>query len=150
MTTALIVTQIVTAVVAVAGLGLSIYNFYIRWQDEKPRLQIRYEYGFVPFRNPIVSFTIANSGNKVPVNVVSIRIPLKNDKVMYFPHLQGEKQMPCRIEPAERVRFWDDFASVAETLIQEGYSGIAEVLLEVEDGLGNVYEEQTKINLKRA
>jgi hypothetical protein len=67
-------------------------------------------------------FTVANPSHR-PVQLTSIRLPVKNGGNMVFPHLEGEKRLPCMIEPGTSSKFWVQLADVEASIRGRDYTG---------------------------
>jgi hypothetical protein len=105
-------------------------------------LQVNLAFGCLAYgprlSEQMLLFTIANPSNR-PVQLTSIRLPLKKSS-MVFPHLAGEKRLPCMIAPGTNVKFWVELSDVQASIQSRGYTGSAKVHAVATDALGNEYK----------
>lgn len=83
-------------------------------------------------------FTAANPSER-STQLTGIRLPLKNGSTMVFAHLDGERRLPCHIEPGTSSKFWVKLADVEASMRDHGYSGPAKIHVIASDALGNDY-----------
>lgn len=136
----------VTAAVAVAGLGLSVYNTFKAQRDRRPRLKLDAAYGFLGYGaqlgNEMIILNIGNNGERpVTINSLTFRIP---DRRTLVPRdLQRDCGLPCTLQPAAGATFWTEYKNIVEDLRREGYRGKIKVRLRAGDTLGNEYFGKT-------
>jgi hypothetical protein len=142
--------------VGVSGL-LAVIGF-VRWlfrrtpdapngpPPREPALRISLAFGFLVYgpelSDQMLLFTVANPTDK-PTQLTGIRLPLKNGANMVFPYMEGEKRLPCMIEPGTSMKFWVKLAEVEAGVRNSAYSFKAEIHGVATDGLGNDYESNT-------
>ncbi len=109
-----------------------------------PALQIKLAFGALTYDGPpylgdqMLLFTVANPSDR-PAQLTDIRLPFKNGSNMVFPHMAGERRLPCMIDPALSVKFWVKLSDVAMVLRSRGYTGAIEIHAVASDALGNDY-----------
>jgi hypothetical protein len=108
-------------------------------------LRVNLTIGFLTYEGPHVSdamllFTVANPGDR-RVQLSSIRIPLKNS-TLAFPHLDGERRMPCFVEPGVNVKFWTKLSDVESALQEQGHTGSTKIRAVASDALGDDYRSK--------
>ena len=108
-----------------------------------PSLQVNLAFGFLSDGGPELSdqmllFTVGNPSDR-PAQLTGIRLPLKNGSNMVFPYLDGEKRLPCMIEPGTSSKFWVKLSDVEASIRSKGYAGSLEVHSVASDALGNDY-----------
>jgi hypothetical protein len=109
-----------------------------------PALQIKLGFGGLTYDGPpylsdqMMLFSVANPTSDRPTQLTSIHLPL-NGANMVFPHLDGERQMPCMIAPATAVRFWVPLSDVKERLRSRGFAFPLTIQAVASDALGNEY-----------
>ncbi len=87
-------------------------------------------------------FTVGNPSDR-PTQLTGIRLPIKNGGNMVFPFLDGEKRLPCMIEPGTSIKFWVKLSDVEASIRSKGYVGSLDVHAVASDGLGNDYKSNT-------
>ena len=146
--------QIVIAIVAVAGLVLSIINFYIQWRDNKPRIKVTITSCFVTTpgieTSPLLlAFTALNIG-KIPVKLSSCGVNLPNSKIL---HLVGINQytinpLPFTLKPGENFITYREYETIVQNIKSEGFRGIIKIIAFYGDQIDNKYTgKKTKINV---
>jgi hypothetical protein len=110
----------------------------------EPALRLNLAFGHLTYDGPpylgeqMLLFTVANPSDR-PTQLAGIRLSLKNGANMVFPHLEGEKRLPCMIEPGTSSKFWVPLSDV-EASIRSRYAAEAASLHAVAtDGVGNDY-----------
>ncbi|MDP9439875.1 MAG: hypothetical protein M3P49_14230 [Actinomycetota bacterium] len=129
--------RIVTASVALLAFGLSVYNFWERRRESKPSLRVTSGFGIVPRGGPYTLLIVANPG-KVNVFLSQLYLELGEGR-MFFPHLEGERPFPCKVEPGEAVTFFQETNPLHEKLRSLGYARERGFPLVAEDALENRY-----------
>jgi hypothetical protein len=113
-----------------------------------PALSVNLSFGALTYDGPpylsdqMLIFTVANPSER-PIQLTGIRLPLTNTANMAFPHLGGEKQLPCMIEPGTSSKFWVDLSDVQMSVRSRGYASPLELHAVASDGLGNSYESNS-------
>ena len=143
---------IVTAMVAVAGLILSIYNFYIRRQDKKPRLVAEISNGFLTFgpelSETMLIFEIANPG-EIPVKISTVEIAWKKKSLVFIGGIEGTRKFPFELEAGDSAKFWIPIKRVASSLKEEqGCIGSENIRAKFKSAVGNEYlSKKIKFNV---
>lgn len=135
-------TSIVTAIVAVIGLGFSIYNFYIGRRDRRPALIAKISNGFLTYgpelSEPMLLLEVANPGEK-KVIVSGVHIAW-GKQTAFFPHgIPGTKAVPFELLSGEGANFWTPLKEFALALHEQGAKGRVKVKACFTDGVGNKY-----------
>jgi hypothetical protein len=120
------ITALVTAVVALAGLSLSIYNLVVARREKRPQLKAKLSSGFLP-RGPDIGplmllLQVANIGEKT-VTVSSVEILWKKRSMVFIHGLPGTTQIPFELEAGKGATFWTPAQEVAASLYKEGARG---------------------------
>ncbi len=139
--------QIVIAIVAVLGLGLSIYNFIVNVREKRPKLVVTP--GFAPVtathERAMYTFTITNYG-KVNVFVSQMYLEVGEGRT-FFPRLEGHRPLQSRLEPGEGLTLFQDVDPLHTVLRNQGFVGPQTFPLIVEDALGNRYRHDFGVDL---
>jgi hypothetical protein len=105
-------------------------------------LQVTLAFGFLTYgpelSDQMMLFTVANPSDR-PAQLTSIRLPLKNGGNMVFPQLEGEKRLPCMIEPGTSSKFWVQLAGLEASIRSRDYTGSVKIRAVATDALGNDY-----------
>ncbi|MFW6047618.1 MAG: hypothetical protein ACOCP4_07540 [Candidatus Woesearchaeota archaeon] len=139
--------EIINNVATAFACAASIYSIILIRLDKKPKLKISADPGILPHigSQGFVIFTIIN--NKEVRNYVhGIEAKINNTKLA-FPFLQGEKKIPCSIDPNEQTRFWTPLKDLQEILRERGYNGDHKIIFIVKDGAGKQYKTKTQIKI---
>ena len=120
------IVAVVTAVVAVAGLVLSIYNFYLARKDKVPNLKAGISNGFLP-RGPelgdvMVLLEVANTGER-PVKISAAEIKWRKNKIVFLSGIPGTLNLPAELSPGDSATFWVPAHEVARTVAKQGGTG---------------------------
>jgi hypothetical protein len=141
--------DIVTAIVAVASLGLSIYNFYVSQQDKRPVLVAKISNGFLIFGPEIsdlmLRLEVANSGEK-QVTVLAVEVAWGRQKA-FFPSIDGTKRIPFELSPSESATFWIPMKDFKVSLRQQGIVGKVRVRACFRDAVGNEYYSRRRFTI---
>ncbi|TEU19593.1 MAG: hypothetical protein E3J21_03300 [Anaerolineales bacterium] len=136
------VSDIITALVAIAGLGLSIYNLYINRRDKKPRLVAKISNGFLTYgpelSPPMLLLEIANAGEK-KVMISAVEIAWRKHKAVFIKGIDGTRDVPFELPAGESANFWTPLEDFASSLEEEGVSGKVRVRACFRDAIGNQY-----------
>jgi hypothetical protein len=112
-----------------------------------PALQINLGFGGLTYDGPpymsdqMLLFSIANPSER-PVQLASIRVPLKG-KTMVFQHLEGERRLPCMVDPGTNVKFWVPLSDVEATIQSHNFTGPIKIHAVASDALDNDYASNT-------
>jgi len=140
MTTTEIV-SIVTAIVAVAGLGLSIYNLYVNRRDKRPLLRSKISNGFLTYgpelSDVMLILEVANPGEK-HVTVSAVEMLFGKEKAI-FPNIQGTNRLPFELQSGQNASFWTPANEFASDLQRRGYKGKLKIRANFRDAVGNNY-----------
>jgi hypothetical protein len=138
----LTIPEIMTAVVAVVGLGLSIYNTVQARRDKRPKLRVHVSFGFLVFGaelgNQRVLIDVGNGWNQT-ITLAGICIPLPDNRSLVFPHLEGERQMPIALAPGISTRFWYNSDALEAETIKAGIGRHEKFRVMAYDALDNKY-----------
>jgi len=145
------ITQAITAVVAVAALGVSIYGLYLQRRDKSPRLQVRgslsslmdHDMSVVEY---VYMITVANQSTD-PVTVTQLYIWDKPDWKQVVLNLRGERPLPCELGSWQSASWWVNYEGLRETLRRNGHRGKLRVKLEATDASGGSHFARTQIIL---
>jgi hypothetical protein len=111
-----------------------------------PALQANLAFGFLTYgpelSDQMLIFAVGNPSDR-PTQLTGLRLPLKNGANMVFPYLDGEKRLPCMVEPGTSRKFWVKLSDVEASIRIKGYAGSLTVPAVASDGLGNDYESNT-------
>ena len=113
-----------------------------------PALSVNLSFGALTYDGPpylsdqMLIFTVANPSER-PIQLAGIRLPLKNGASVIFPHLDGEKQLPCMIEQGTSSKFWVNLSDVQMSVRSRGYPSPLDLHAVASDGLGNSYESNS-------
>ncbi|MFZ5858047.1 MAG: hypothetical protein ACOYZ6_14560 [Chloroflexota bacterium] len=133
--------EIVTAVVAIAGLGLSIYNLYVTRRDKKPLLHSKISYGFreqgSKIGEPMLILEVANAGEKT-VRVVSVDLDLGKKKITY-PFIDGTQRFPFDLPSGQNAIFWTPKKEVMAKLQKGEYKGKVKLRAVFSDAIGTAH-----------
>jgi hypothetical protein len=117
------IATILTAGVALAGLILSIYNFYVDRRDKSPRLVAKISNGFLTsgpeLSDLMLLLEIANPGEKM-VKISAVEIAWKKRKLFFFKGIDGTVKIPFELQPGDSATFWTPIKEVAWALSEQG------------------------------
>lgn len=108
----------------------------------EPPLRLNFAFGALTYDEPpylsdqMIIFTVTNPSDR-PVQLASIHLPLQGAN-MAFPHLGGEKRLPCMVDPGTSLKFWVQLSSVQASARSRGHTDI-QIHAVATDGLGNEY-----------
>jgi hypothetical protein len=109
-------------------------------------LQVNLAFGFLTYgpelSDQMLLFTVGNPSDRA-VQLTGIRLPLKNGANLVFPYLEGEKRLPCMIEPGTSTKFWVRLLDVESRIGNRAYNFKTEIHAVASDGLGNDYASNT-------
>ncbi len=135
-----------------SGAGVAVVTLFVSWlmsqksQAKGSPLRITTAFGFLTF-GPEISdqmflITVANAHEK-PIQVAGVKVPLRGNRTLFFPHLGGEKSIPCFIDGGTSLKFWTDLKELQATLRSHGYAGTSKIRAVVTDGTGVEYKGNT-------
>ena len=106
-----------------------------------PSLRVKLAFGFLTYGpdlgpDQMLLFTVANPSH-MPVQLKGLHVPLKGGANMFFPDLDGERRIPCVIEPGISVMFWVKVSGVQATLRGRNYTCPITIHAVATDALGN-------------
>lgn len=108
----------------------------------EPAVRVNLAFGFLTYgpelSDQMMLFTVANASER-PVQLTGIRLPMKNGANMVFPYLEGERRLPCMIEPGTNAKFWVKLSDVEASIRNRAYNVKTEIHAVATDGLGNDY-----------
>ena len=137
----------VTVVVGVIALVRSLFRPGTENTQPRPparNLQVNLAFGALTYDGPpyvgddMLIFTVANPSERA-TQLTALRIPLGDGSNMVFPYLQGEKRLPCMIEPGTNSKFWVNLADVKASMRSRGQGLTAKIHAIASDALGNDY-----------
>ncbi len=145
-------TAIVTALVAVAGLLLSTYNFYTNRRDKKPRLVAKIANGFLAYGPEVSEFMllleVANLGEK-PVKISAVEIAWGKQSLVFVTGIQGTRKIPFELEPGDNANFWTPMEGIANSLREQGGKGKETIRARFKSAVGDEYlSKKFKIDLE--
>lgn len=113
-------------------------------------LRIEVAFGFLTF-GPKVSdqmliFTVTNRAEKA-MRIASIKVPLGKQGNMFFYDLDGERSLPCYIEPGTSLKFWTGLKELEGSLREQGIVGQRSLAAIVTDGVGVEYRSKKSVML---
>ncbi len=76
------------------------------------------------------------------MQLTSIRAPLKG-KTMIFHHLEGERRLPCMVDPGTNVKFWVPLSEVEASIRSHKFAGPIKIHAVASDALDNEYVSNT-------
>jgi hypothetical protein len=144
-------THITVAVVAVAGLILSVYNRFESWKEKRRHLTVKISNGFLTYSRGELSpllliVTIRNPGNRaVTINTPHLTLPSNNSISL----MEGQVRCPYELEDGKECLFWVEMSSLKTTLIDHGYKKTVKIKAQLQDGAGKYYysNKPWKLNL---
>ena len=120
------IAPILTAIVALAGLILSVYNFYVDRKDKSPRLLAKLSNGFLTYgpelSDVMVLLEVSNPGEKA-VKISVVEIIWKKNKLVFIAGIDGTTKLPFDLQPGDKATFWTPIKEVARTLKKQDGSG---------------------------
>jgi hypothetical protein len=147
------ITEILTAIVAIYGAGLSTFIFIKEQNRYKRKISIKMSFGCLTSDNALsdqmLLFEISNPGNK-PVTVTGPKVILPDKQNMYFPNIGTNVGFPTTIEPGKNVIAWVPLSVIKTNLKSAGYSGTIRLKSSVEDQANNVYKCHKKLKFDLA
>ena len=144
---------LLTALVAVASLSLSIYNFIVSRKDKATRLIARISNGFLTYGTELgdlmLLFEIANVGEK-PVKISTVEVNWKKRKIVFLKRIGGTTKVPFELPSGDSANFWIPIKEVAIALEKEGCTNREYVRACFRTAVGNEFvSKRFRINLKQ-
>jgi hypothetical protein len=160
---------VVSSLVALFGVGLSVYTLYAQRRDKRPRLKVTATediavttrmqgtllLGVAMRRNdagkpdgagePVVCLELANLGEKI-ARVVEVRMVQPSGAYMILGSMGAERPFPPVIEPGDSTRCWIGLGKVTDILRTRGVTGKVRLRFEVNDALGYVHKDEMVID----
>jgi hypothetical protein len=100
--------DIIVALVALGGFGISIYTLFITRREKKPRLRSKINYGFLSGEfgttESMLMLDVENIGEK-QVLVSSVEIFLGHGKKLMYPSMEGDRKLPFELQPGHSAHF---------------------------------------------
>lgn len=144
-------TQIITALVALAGLAISIYNIVLRKNDQKTKIKITVGNGFLTYptelSEPMLLFDVANHGLRTTV-INSVMAYTSIGQNIIFPKIGGTKSLPFILEPGRSVKLWFPLDDFKKYLASVGLNGKVKIKFVFTDELSNKFIGIKKFNLQ--
>lgn len=142
---------VLTALIALAGLLFSIYNFQVARHEKAPRLKAKISNGFTPLGpelGPLLLIVeVANTGEK-PVKVTGIALKWRHQSLVFLDAWPGTARLPHILAPGDAATFWRPMVSVASSLRREGSTGRQFVRASFQTAIGKDYlSKKFAINL---
>jgi len=144
-----------------SGVGIPLATglfFLVRWifrrptpntalsQPRLPALKVSLAFGFLTYgpelSDQMLLFTVGNPSER-PAQLTAIRVPINKGGNMVFPFLDGEKHLPCMIQPGTSSKFWVKLSDVEASIRSKGRAGSLNIHAVASDGLGNDYNSNT-------
>jgi hypothetical protein len=120
------IATLITAIVALVGLILSVYNFYVDRKDKSPRLVAKISNGFLTsgqeFSDVMVFLEIANHGEKA-VKISAVEIVWKKRKLVFVAGIDGTNKIPFDLQSGDKATFWTSIKEVSRALKEQGCRG---------------------------
>ena len=120
------IATLLTAGVALAGLILSIYNFYVDRKDKHPKLVAKISNGFLTYgpelSDVMVLLEVTNPGEKA-VKITAVEIMWKKRKIVFISGIEGTNKIPFDLPSGDKETFWTPIKEVARALKKEGCTG---------------------------
>jgi len=132
-----------------SGVGVAVVMTVASWFASRrttsvrdPHLRVKLAFGFLTYDGPELSdqmllFTVANPTDR-PLQLTGISIPMKKANLV-FPSLDGERRLPCSVEPGTNLKFWVKLSDVEQILRNRGFTGTMNIRAVASDALGNEY-----------
>ena len=132
----------ITALVALAGLGLSIYNFILARRDRLPRLRVKLQNGFLTadrsLSDLMLIIEVANPAT-TRVTVTSVGIVFNTHLAVWPGRLPGTVAIPFDLDPGKNASFWTPLRNFAHSLYEEGYRRKVRLRARVSSAVGDEF-----------
>jgi hypothetical protein len=120
------VATILTAIVAIGGLILSVYNFYVDRRDKTPQLVAKISTGGLTYGSELselmLLLEIANPGEKA-AKISGLEIRWKKQKFVFLKGIDGTVKIPFELKPGDSAMFWVPMKEVRLSLKEQGCNG---------------------------
>ena len=94
-------------------------------------------------RSSLPNFVVRNKGRvSVTVDDLFLKVahPTQGKREARIPEIYGDRDLPFRLEPVDRIRFTVALPLMFARLEHTGFEGLVKATATVVDGLGNRYE----------
>ena len=135
--------QILTALVALWGAGLSTYTFVTNRRDKRRVLKVRLRYALVPNiksePESRITITVSNPGyHSLTVTSVSFRLPSR--KQLVYPYAQSDKSLPHELTPGTQLTVFISARQMVKDLKKGSFSGVVRLVGVCSDALGGEHK----------
>lgn len=136
------VVQIITAIVAVYGAGISTYTLVSNNKEKKRQIKVSLSIGYIVDRgngdDPMLIITVTNPGFRtVTINTPEILLP--DGKKMFFPDPLSNVTFPFELHEGKNCMLWTKRQDLLEELIRAQYSGTIKIKGACRDATDKVY-----------
>jgi len=145
--------QIIIALAAIWGAGLSSYIAIRNFGKEKPRIKVKLSNGFLVSDNhqlspPMIFLEAANIGTfDITLSSCGLKLPSKNMPFMYFTEPGGPQKLPYELGPRKNFRAWMKRSDIINDLQSHNFKATIKISGIFEDAVGNSYTSKT-LNFK--
>jgi hypothetical protein len=119
-------TSILTALIALAGLGLSVYNLRLARRDKQIQLKSKLSHGFLPrgadLGELMLILEVSNPGEKL-ATITSVGLQWKKRSIAFIHGIPGTTQIPFELPVGKNETFWTPVRELARTLKDENAKG---------------------------
>jgi len=131
--------SILTALIALAGLILSIHNLRLSQRDKQIQLKAKLSNGFLP-RGPdlgelMLILEVSNPGEKL-ATITSVSLLWRNQTIAFIHGIQGTTSIPFELPPGKSATFWTPLKGLASTLKEESARGKAKLMAQFHTAVG--------------
>jgi hypothetical protein len=128
-----------------SGIGVAVLFSLISWffrkrteNSERRNLKVNLAFGFLAsgprLSDQMILLTVANPGERA-IQITAVRIPVGKN-ALYFLNLDGERRLPCLVDPGTNLKFWVELTEIERALKSRGYRGKIKIRAVVADALG--------------
>lgn len=137
-------TELITAIVAIYGAGLSTFIFIKQNQKEKRKLNVILKNGFLTqgpeLSELMILFDISNPGY-VPVTVHPPAISVKGHTVnVLFTEPKSNVNFPYTLQSGKRVHIWEPMKPLLNEFKRRGLKGTIKLIGTIEDQTGKEFK----------
>ena len=142
-----VLSDVVTALVAVYGAILATYTAVARWREKRVRIHVEVSLGFTVDQlagssEPMVFLSASNPGSKA-ITLSPWGLALPNRKLLSFHNpLGSDVQFPHELAPETSCRAWVEAKEIARAMKTEGYSDKTKVVGFYRDQVGRTYKSK--------
>ncbi len=142
-----VLSDVVTALVAVYGAILATYTAVARWREKRARINVKISLGVISQElagssETLVILSASNPGSKA-ITLSSWGLTLPNRNHLAFPNpLGSDVQFPHELAPETSCRVWVEAKEIARAMKTEGYSDKAKVVGFYRDQVGRTYKSK--------